>query len=230
MLFLIISGGVYADGQASVQYDSLESIQARNFDQQAIQNYKTDPDFIYVKYVINNQEYELNWIARLLKKLFGISFNTGTSALWEVVLYLFCGGVVLFVILQLLKADKSWFMQRSSKNLKVKIEEIEQNIHEMDLDELIKEAIAQKNYRRAVRLLYLKSLKELNKKNFIEWSNQKTNSDYLSELKPGPLKKSFKSNTLIFEYIWYGDFSIDEQLLEKVKVSFDNFINEIRGK
>jgi hypothetical protein len=78
--------------------------------------------------------------------------------------------------------------------------------------------------------LYLKSLKELNKKNLIHWSIQKTNSDYLNELRSGPLKKSFKDTTLIFEYIWYGDFHIDEPLLQKVKVSFDNFINEIKSK
>jgi hypothetical protein len=229
-VFLFITKGLCANDLSFIKYDSMGSLTVRNFDSEALRNYKSDPDFTYVEDLPENQNYELNWIARLLKKLFGFSFNKDTDILWEIVLYLVAGTILLFVIWNLLRADKSWFISRPGKNVKIKFEEIEHNIYEMDLDKLIREAIEQKQYRRAVRFLYLKSLKELSKKNLIQWSTQKTNSDYLSELKSGPLKKSFKSNTLIFEYIWYGEFHIDEQLLQKVKVSFDSFINQIQGK
>jgi hypothetical protein len=229
---LLITNSLYADELPSVQYDS-SSLVVRNFDQQTIQQYKTDPDFDYILNQENNlanSNYELNWINRFLKKLLGISFNKDTAKLWEIIIYIICGGILLFTVLNLVKADKKWFIHRNTKKAKIIHEELESNIHDMDMDELIRQAIEQKQYRRAVRLLYLKSLKELNNNNLIEWSSQKTNSDYLNELKAGSLKESFKSNTLIFEYIWYGDFQVDEQLLQKVKISFDTFISDIKSR
>jgi len=224
------ANSLYAYTLSNTQQDSSAIISVRDFNKSAIESFKADPEFNYSQGNNFLNGYEPSWISRLLKKLFGISFNEHTASIWEIIIYVLCGCILLFAVLNFVKADKRWFMQRSTKKAIITHEEVESNIHEMDMDELIKQALEQKQYRRAVRLLYLKSLKELSDKKLIDWSAQKTNSDYLNEIKSAPLKQSFKSNTLIFEYIWYGDFHIDEPLLQKVMKSFDAFINEIKSK
>ncbi|MEI7487385.1 MAG: hypothetical protein WCJ72_08235 [Chryseobacterium sp.] len=53
-------------------------------------------------------------------------------------------------------------------------------------------------------------LKKLSDKKSINWNPEKTNKDYVTELKVPNLKNEFSNLSYIFEYVWYGEFSIDE--------------------
>ena len=63
------------------------------------------------------------------------------------------------------------------------LESIESNLDEANLDDFILEALNTQDYRLAVRLYYLKILQSLKRKEIIEWKKDKTNKDYLKELK-----------------------------------------------
>jgi len=54
-----------------------------------------------------------------------------------------------------------------------------ENIHELNFDKLISEALAQQHYREGIRLLFLKSLKLLTDRQFIHWQAGKTNQQSL---------------------------------------------------
>jgi hypothetical protein len=83
-------------------------------------------------------------------------------------------------------------------------------------------AIARGDYRRASRLLYLRLLKQLSDAGRIVWKPEKTNHDYLRELGSNDLARSFARVTLLFDYIWYGDFHIDEPTFQQVRGAFEN--------
>jgi hypothetical protein len=62
-----------------------------------------------------------------------------------------------------------------SSSSKKRVNELNENIHEIDYDQDIKEAIAAGNYSLAVRLLYLQTLKTLSDNALIKWNINKTN-------------------------------------------------------
>ena len=85
-----------------------------------------------------------------------------------------------------------------------------ENVHNMDFDSLIANALKNKDYRLVIRFLYLKNLKLLTDKEFIEWKPNKTNYSYQYEIENQTVRSQFMEMTLIFDYIWYGEFIPDE--------------------
>ncbi|HMQ43133.1 MAG TPA: DUF4129 domain-containing protein, partial [Mariniflexile sp.] len=98
---------------------------------------------------------------------------------------------------------------------------VEEHLTQVNFDTLISDALNNKNYRLATRYLYLKSLKLLTNKNIIEWHYDKTNSDYINEIKDENTKLVFKRISYIYDYVWYGEFPIDEAGFNKNTVHFE---------
>ena len=100
----------------------------------------------------------------------------------------------------------------------------EEIIKEADLDSLIKEAINEKDYRLAIRYYYLKTLKKLIDNELIEWHPDKTNRDYVNELRAKDLKGMFRHLTFIYDYVWYGKFTPAEEDFAEIKNDFNKFV------
>ncbi len=98
-----------------------------------------------------------------------------------------------------------------------------ENIHEINFDDEIEKAKADGNYRLAVRLLYLRALKQLNDAGLIKWRIEKTNSAYLNELTDAEQRRVFRAVTRQFEYVWYGEFAIDSASFQNIHNLFNNF-------
>jgi len=120
-----------------------------------------------------------------------------------------------------LKKDKIFAMVESSQATDA------YNLAEMPLDELLAQAMDQKDYRMAIRLLYLNSLKLLMEKGFIQPSPEKTNLEYASELEGNVYQEEFLSTTKIFENIWYGESVIMPSEFQPLKNKFSNFQTHI---
>ena len=101
--------------------------------------------------------------------------------------------------------------------------EEEKILQSEDIQQLIKDAIAKKDFRLAIRYYYLYLLKLLSDKELITWQVQKTNDDYLSELKNSDLKLQFAKATLLYDYVWYGGFHIKENDYERASEVFNTF-------
>jgi archaellum biogenesis ATPase FlaH len=102
------------------------------------------------------------------------------------------------------------------------------NIQEINFEKLIHDAIGKKQFRLAVRLSYLLLLKELSIKDLIAWSPEKTNYEYLKEIKSNDIRDQFAQNSLMYEYVWYGDFEIDQDNASKVLAAFQAFTRQIK--
>jgi hypothetical protein len=105
---------------------------------------------------------------------------------------------------------------------------LDENIHEMDFDQLIREATAQNDYRKAIRLLFLHALKILSDKHLVHWEQGKTNHDYLKELNVDEVKTGFNQLNFYFEHAWYGNFAVSENTFVKVQDIFKDWRERLR--
>jgi Domain of unknown function (DUF4129) len=102
-------------------------------------------------------------------------------------------------------------------------ETLDENIHEINFTDRINEAIDGRSYRLAVRLLYLQTLKRLTDNGLINWQVNKTNRQYAHELTGNALRPGFDRLTTQFEYVWYGDFPVDEDRFGAIQQQFREF-------
>jgi hypothetical protein len=61
---------------------------------------------------------------------------------------------------------------------------------------------------------------ELKDHELIIWLPEKTNADYLSELKQETLRKRFSYLSYLYNCIWYGEFSIGDEEYASAKNAF----------
>lgn len=80
-----------------------------------------------------------------------------------------------------------------------------EDLENIDLEKLLREALAQKNLRLAVRLYYIKLLKHLDREGYIRWEKNKTNRDYADELGVASINREFRKLMNAYEYVWYGE-------------------------
>ncbi len=112
-------------------------------------------------------------------------------------------------------------------DLEINLVNIEDNIHESDLDQFIKKAIAQNNYNLAIRLYYLAIIKELSLGKMIRWKRDKTNRAYIGELSTQSYLPEFKILTTIFERSWYGNRQLTEFDFLALKPRYETLIQTV---
>lgn len=136
--------------------------------------------------------------------------------------------VVIYLIAKaLLNKEGTWiFGSKSDANL-IRYDEIEKNLHLVDFEKLIKNSIQAGEHRLTIRYYYLFLLKKMSEKELIEWDVEKTNSDYIYEIKSPELKANFEYLSYLYNYIWYGEFEMSTQEFEKAKKAFDTTIQSI---
>lgn len=143
--------------------------------------------------------------------------------------FLWCiaGAFILFIIYNLFLADGVF--KRSPKNTAAAVPDAEEEHidEESDFDKLIRNAIQSGNYRLAVRYHYLQTLHLLAGKNQVQLAADKTNYQYVRELVNKNYQNDFSALTLNYEYVWYGEFAIDEMLYSKLKTAFVSFNNKL---
>jgi len=190
------------------------------------EKYLADSDFIY-----NHEEGGKSFLDRLLEKLglllnklFGNGTITKYSDLTGFVFKSLCGLIVLFavyLIIRLMMNHKGkWFFTKKNESIPFDIHNTEQLIQHADFEQLIAEMEKQGDTRQGIRLYYLWLLKDLKEHELIVWLPEKTNADYLFELKEETLKKKFSYLSYLYNYIWYGEFSIGDMEYSSAKQAF----------
>ena len=85
---------------------------------------------------------------------------------------------------------------------------------------VLKKAIANGDWRLAIRLKYLQTLKLLSDEHLIEWEPYKTNHEYGNEIGSGDLRLKFERISHYFDYAWYGEFQVNEKHFDRVREIF----------
>ncbi|MES1217966.1 MAG: hypothetical protein ABUT20_20840 [Bacteroidota bacterium] len=133
------------------------------------------------------------------------------------------GGFITVLIWFLASSNVSLFRRRSKTVAEADSGETTENIFEIDYHKEIEKAMNENNYRLAVRLMFLRLLKNLSERNVIQYKQGRTNFDYLLQLNNSGYYKDFFRLTRNYEYAWYGEFAVSREIFATIKNDFENF-------
>jgi hypothetical protein len=134
--------------------------------------------------------------------------------------------LVLWLLYKIFSGQGSLFA-RNKKHVPVTAEISEEDTTGKPLEQLVDKAIKAKDYRLAIRYLYLHTLEILGEKQLILLAPQKTNYQYLRELSDKPYSSNFSKLTLQYEYVWYGEFKLDDVTFNKIHEGFKKFKSQV---
>lgn len=226
---------VVADSTEIAEKITDKKLEKANFDTDKIESYKSEKAFDYLDEIEEDSWWtrlkrwvNLKWNA-FLQWLFG---DYQTNTFWSAVLQ-----ALPYFLLVLVLGVITWlFIRLNPGNAvmaepitgKVNLQKEEELVKRADISSLINQAISEENYRLAVRYLYLKSLRLLDQNEYISYRFQKTNEDYINEIKETGIKEQFTKITRLYDFIWYGDFQLSKERFEKVDREFTEMENSLK--
>ncbi|KRD58547.1 hypothetical protein ASE40_19670 [Flavobacterium sp. Root935] len=210
--------------EKDIQIDS-NSVEAKHFEKNFKKKY-TDPEFIYEYKAPEKSWWDhfMHWLAGVFASLFNFK-SVKTSLTFVGILFRILAVLIVIVLIYLIarsltKQDGRWIFGKNANKKAIFYSDAEKNIHLLDFEKLIKESIEAGERRIAVRYYYLWLLKVMAQHNYIEWDIEKTNSDYLYELQQPAHKEEFTYLSYLYNYIWYGEFEIDDAIFQKTENRF----------
>ncbi len=145
----------------------------------------------------------------------------------QIFLWVLAGSFVLFVLYKLFLTEGVF--RKTVKNKTASTPDVEEEVidRETNFDALIRNAVQAANYRLAVRYHYLQTLHLLAGRNQITLAVDKTNYQYVQEVQNSHFRNEFAALTLNYEYVWYGEFLIDEAVYAKLKAAYGAFNQQL---
>jgi hypothetical protein len=198
------------------------SVTIRVPDKQQIAGYKSQDDFNYSR---NNGQPSLiqilpDWLRNAITRLIKTIYNAGSAELFLVILL---AAAIVAVILKVNDINPIALFRRKKRNLQPLFEIGSENIGEMDFPLLIESAVKQNNFRLAIRYHYLQSLNLLAGIGKIELREGKTNREYVQEISNLEMQNFFAKLVYGFEFVWYGEFLLNEKQYGKLSSAFGEF-------
>lgn len=164
----------------------------------------------------SNEKRDSSFLARLF------NFRGASLFFWMLAIFF-----ILFIIYKVF--IKSGFFLPGLKRRNVFPDTAEdeelQEVHAYD--QFISDSERESQFNLATRYYYLKTLKNLKDTELIQYSPDKTNQEYIYELRDVHLRESFRELTRNYEYVWYGEFFLQEDRYQKIKISFEKFNEEV---
>ena len=202
-------------------------IHKKNFNESEVENLKSDPELNYKEApTVAESLWDrfLSWLNQLLISFFE---NATMTTLGRVLMYSMGAIALIIIIMALLKVNAFRLFRGNADHGKFKYNVFHDNIHEMDFEKLIQDAVDKKEFRIGTRLIFLYALKLLSEKHLIQWQAGKTNHDYVEEIKSAELKTGLNELSFYFDYAWYGNFSVSPDQYQKVYSLFKTWKEKI---
>ncbi|WP_276165895.1 DUF4129 domain-containing protein [Zobellia alginiliquefaciens] len=227
LLILCCVGGTSAQQDSlRIAYDTVP-LQVKTISEKELSKFYEDAAFQYEASETDPTWWDdfksllANIMLRIFEGIFGVDEASGILALViRIFPYVLLGILIYILIRFFLNINSTSLKQAKANAALVSLSEEEQIIKNENIHDLIEQALAQKDYRLAVRYSYLHVLKLMSEKELITWEPQKTNDDYLQEISKTNLQKPFTAITRLYDFTWYGDFHISEIDYQKAKRTF----------
>jgi len=236
VFFLLSPEGVFAQELSSEVYIDNTTLEVQTIEESNLETYRGDSDFNYTEEKVDENALDrfFSWLQNGLRQILESIFGSGNVGgilyfIFNILPYVILALLIFLLIRFFLRVNSRNALANKQNSAIVSFTEEEQIIKHEDINALIQKAIEQKQYRLAIRYYYLLTLKTLSENNLISWEQQKTNNDYIDEIKQSTLKSGFEKLTHIYDYVWYGEFNIDALRFASLQTSFNNLNNSING-
>lgn len=211
-----------------LNYDT-EPLEIKKIQEEDLHAYTNNPDFDYeiIKQDTSWWDDFKTWLGNIFLKVFEWLFEADKAIGFLAIFFRIIPYILLVLLLFLLikfflNVNSRSIIHAKKNQALVSLSEEEHIIKNEDIQQLIQKALTEKNYRLAVRYYYLFILQLMTEKELIVWELQKTNDDYLNEIKEQDLKQPFTTITRLYDYIWYGNFDIDEAKYSRAEAIFSS--------
>jgi hypothetical protein len=199
-LLLFVGLGVMAGGQAD-----------RAFDDRAMAEYAASKDFAYMSYVVQPPSIidRIRWFFMELWQEFWRDPIKSRLTLWLFILVMFA--IAAYYVIRM---RFKHVLTAGTAGYGDAIDQLSIDDDRINYQELIEGALERQDFKSAIRYLYLNGLALLAKKERIRLAEWKTPYDYQLEL-TGKSVVPYAKLTLLFEYVWYGDFDVKRADFDK---------------
>jgi len=226
---------LFAQNDTLVKYDKSDIVPVQ-FQKSDLDTYKNDSKFNYEEVKTESTWFTdvINWFYNLLRRFFEWIFGVGNAegylaVFLEILPYLLLALFLYLVIRFFVRSNIQGKGKKNKNPNMVSLSEDEHIIKNEDIEQLIKNALSDKNYRLAIRYQYLFILQLLSEHEWIDWQQQKTNDDYLEELSTSPLLDDFGRATVLYDYVWYGEFELNWERYTKAETIFKSLKNALNN-
>jgi hypothetical protein len=202
------------------------TVVARSFKEEQFKKFRSDPDMNYkLPPTVAESLWDrfLMWLSQMLDNFFDGAVSTN----WGRVITYIVGVALLIVLIMLMLKVNAFKVIYSADGIGQKYNVFDENIHEMDFEKLINDALQSQDYRKGIRLQFLYALKLLSDKQLIHWQSGKTNHDYVAEISERELKTGLNELSFYFDYAWYGNFAINQETFQKAQTIFTTWKTKI---
>ena len=201
-----------------------DSIFLRSVPDSMVRRWQKNPRFAYA----NDPDYwrrqpeESNGFAEwLLRLLMSRGFRYG--------IYFIVAGVLVFLIVRIMSDNNlGLFYRKRTVRASTTGKQDETAVAEEDPDAGLQRALDERDWRRAIRYLYLRTLRGLGEQQLIRLNPQSTNHEYLRQLAGTGRESSFRFLTLAYEKVWYGEFTLSEQQFRRLDGLFTDFDKTVK--
>ena len=226
-----MNGNIFEIGIKLTATDSTQS-DVRYFTRDALDRLARDNDLRYPTEI----DGDVGWLGYIyqflttiynaLIELLNISSQNFDNLL--VLFYFISGGVIVYLLFRLFGANYLWVFAKTDKGTEIPHTVEEEDIHTIDFEKEIKQALDQGHFRLAVRLVYLHTLKILTDRQVIYWHPGRTNREYLQEIQTSNIQQPFNTLSYYFNYVWYGNFPATMETFDAVKNEFKIIHNTLK--
>ncbi len=183
-------------------------------------NFKNDRELVTPQVVYNQGAFQ-KAIVKIINFLFG---PAGAIMMWVLVI-----GLVVFVIYKLVAGNGGFMFARNQKISGNPIDQGQdfEDIEATNWDKLLQQAMAANDTRMAVRYRYMWLLQLLQQAGLIQYRNDKTNYDYYRDLYETQYRQPFKQLSRLYEYAWYGNFTLSSAAYNDYLAHFDHLKKQL---
>ena len=184
---------------------------SREFDEQAMSGYTENANFAYMDLQLQPPSiWDMLkwWLQDLLIEFLSDPVSS------RLALYLFIAIVLGIAIFYVVKIRYGRILARTGGTHSGTAMPISSDLDSVDYQPLIEQSLANKDFKSAIRYLYLNALDLMAHKEVISLQEWKTPYDYLAEM-PKEIAAPYAQLSTQFEYSWYGDFEVGRKDFDK---------------
>ena len=182
--------------------------------------FQHDPQYDYDRELMGGSQNLLEWLSDVVSRWLFDTFDVVVSSDFVTWLLVMLGILVLALIVWFLWYKHPRMFMKNEKDDALDYDVEEDTIYGVNFEAGIARALESQDYRQAVRLVYLQTLRYLEDEGRIEWQLSRTPSQYVRQVNT----PAFTSLSRHFINVRYGNFIATPDLYEQMKALQDEIM------